>query len=589
MAEELAGRIAAGEVVERPASIVKELVENAIDAGATEITVDLEKGGKKSIRVTDNGSGIEREQVALAFQRNATSKIYEFEDIYRIRSFGFRGEALYSIASISEVEMYTKIAGAVTGTRIVVENGAMKEISDAGCPQGTSLRISRIFAATPVRMKFLKADSTELGHCIDAVVRCALANPKIKVTVNVNGKSVLAVPRTGSYAERISLVLGDHVERETVSMEHPDAAMELIGFVSRPRFTLSNARGMMFYVNGRYVRDSLLHNAVMSAYRRLIEPRRYPSSIIFLDLPAGEVDINVHPTKREVRFKNPSVVFEFVAHAIANTLSSLTSDTTYHGHSSLYELPGAGEGNVVKGVGETDRRYTIAAGPDKKMFTERHAAEKHVFFRSAPLQGEINGERGKEPYFSSLRYIGRVSRTYLLFTASDAIVVIDQHAAHERILFEKLRRQLMEAGMESQRLLLPELLTLNPALYATLIDRIQILNELGFEVEPYGPHTVIVKSIPSLFSHLQISIIMPDIIDELVKSGKSMQIEALRDAIAALLACRGAVKAGESLTEAEIDGLCRDLDDAPYSTNCPHGRPAFIIMNNTELERLFKR
>lgn len=589
MAEELAGRIAAGEVVERPASIVKELVENAIDAGATEIVVDLEKGGKKSIRVTDNGCGIEREQVEIAFQRNATSKIYEFEDIYRIRSFGFRGEALYSIASISEVEMYTKIAGAVTGSRIVVENGIIKEISDAGCPQGTSLRISRIFAATPVRMKFLKADSTELGHCIDAVVRCALANPTIKVSVNVNKKSVLAVPRTGSYAERISLVLGDHVERETVSVEHPGTAMELIGFVSRPRFTLSNGRGMMFYVNGRYVRDSLLHNAIMSAYRRLIEPRRYPSAIIFLDLPAGEVDINVHPTKREVRFKNPSMVFEFITHAIANTLSVLTSDKKSHDPSSFYELPGAGEGNVVKGDGEKDRRYTIAAGPDKKMFTERHAAEKHVLFRSAPLLGEINGESGKESYFSSLHYIGRVSGTYLLFTAPDAIVVIDQHAAHERILFEKLRRQLMEAGMESQRLLLPELLTLSPALYAPLIDHLQILNELGFEVEPYGPHTVIVKSIPTLFSHLPISIIMPDIIDELVKSGKSMQIEALRDTIAALLACRGAVKAGESLTEAEIAGLCRDLDDAPYSTNCPHGRPVFIIMNNAELERLFKR
>jgi DNA mismatch repair protein MutL len=324
MPEALSNRIAAGEVIERPASIVKELVENSLDAGATDIVVELEGGGKRSIRVVDNGRGIDRDDVALAFERHATSKIYTFEDIHRILSFGFRGEAMASIASISRIEMLTRREDSLSGTRAVVRGGKIEEIVDAGCPVGTSVRVTDIFYSTPARKKFMKGDSTEQAHCMDTVVRLALSSPGIKMRVVANGRTVLAVPGTENMTDRIALVFGDDFGKHTLKVRGERDSVILTGVISLPDRTRSNARGQYYFVNGRFIRDKLLNHAVITAYRRLIEPRRFPYVVLFIEMPTDDVDINVHPAKMEVRFQNPSDIYGLIRETLTRSLAGMS-------------------------------------------------------------------------------------------------------------------------------------------------------------------------------------------------------------------------------------------------------------------------
>ena len=321
LSEEIANKIAAGEVVERPASIVKELVENSIDAGATDIRVELEEGGCKSIKVIDNGSGIEHDDVALVFERHATSKIQKFDDIYSVASFGFRGEAMPSIASVARVELLTRRKDDLEGTKAVLEAGAIKEITPAGCPDGTQISVTKIFAKVPARRKFLKTESTEQGLCLDAITRLALAHPEIRFKVSANGRESFAAPEASDVSKRISMVIGDDFSAHCISVNAQKDNVSLMGFISRPEFSKSNSKSIYLFVNKRFVRDNSITHAVLSAYRQVIEPRRYPAAVLFLDLPPEDVDVNVHPAKMEVRFKDSHSIYQLVSRSIAENLA----------------------------------------------------------------------------------------------------------------------------------------------------------------------------------------------------------------------------------------------------------------------------
>jgi DNA mismatch repair protein MutL len=587
--ETLTHRIAAGEVVERPASIVKELLENALDAGATDISVELEKGGCQAIRVTDNGEGIAPEDVPLAFTRHATSKIAVFEDLYRVRSFGFRGEALPSIASISRVEMVTRRTESPVGTRIVIEGGAIREQTDAGCPAGTSIEISRIFEPVPVRSKFLKGEMTEQGYCLDWITRLALAKPGIRLRVSAGGRTLMNVPAAKDLAERIALTLGRDFSGQLVPAAGETEGSTLEGFVSRPEFTRSSAAQIYLYVNGRFVKDYLLNHAVMTAFRRIIEPRRYPAAVLFLSVPPGEVDVNVHPTKMEVRFRNPRGIYALIAETLGRAIGAGSPAAEQGAGSS------AARSACAVRVEEALKRYRISSGPDRLFFGRQALSHPET---PLPAAGTISrdprpeAERQEEKRrFSDLGYLGQVAGTYLVFAAAEGMALVDQHAAHERILFERLKKRAAETkGREpGQRLLLPEVVSLPPRDLSFLTESIPILEEAGMEVEAFGGDSVVVKAVPAFLSDAEARTLIGDLISECMEGDSKLPLAERRERIFTALACRAAVKANRGLSAPEVESLCRDLDALPGAATCPHGRPLTVAISKGELEKLFKR
>ena len=586
LAESLTNRIAAGEVVERPASIVKELLENALDAGATEIAVELAKGGS-SLRLTDNGEGIAGEDVPRAFARYATSKIGRFEDIYQVHTFGFRGEALPSIASIARVEMMTRQAASPAGTRVVVENGKIMEMTDIGCPVGTSILVNRIFEAVPVRRKFLKSELTEQGYCMDAITRLALLQPTVKFRVAVGGRGVLHIPSVPDLAERIALTLGRDFSSQMVAAASEGDGARVRGYVSRPEFTRSSAAQIYLYVNKRFVKDYLLNHAVMTAYRRVIEARRYPAIVLELEIAPEDVDVNVHPAKMEVRFRAPRAVYALVVDAVGKALGAGLGNVVSAGASLGGDPPG-----YASRVEEALKRYRIASGPEKLSFPDLTAgpgkapAPVPSTRREAPAESEPAPER---PRFSDLRFLGQIGGAYLIFAGEAGLVLVDQHAAHERILFEKLRRQATGEKGIGQRLLLPEVVSLPPGDIAFLKGAIPILEDAGLEVEPFGGDSVVIKAVPALLSHTEARTLLLDLLGDCSETDRSLPLQEKRERIFTSLACRGAVKADRDLAIPEVAALCRELDALASAATCPHGRPLALSITVAELEKMFKR
>ena len=584
--EEVASKIAAGEVIERPSSIVKELLENAIDAGATDIAIDLRGGGKEAIRIADNGTGIGTQDVAVAFERHATSKILTVEDLHGIRSFGFRGEALPSIAAVSRVEMVTRRRGDVEGTRIVVENGGVLAVEAAGCPEGTTITVSRIFDSLPVRRTFLRQDATEQGHCLDTIVRVLLPHGRVRAKVTAGARTLLEVPRTEILRDRIVLLLGSDLRNHLVPVEGAGAGMSLSGFVSKPDFTRSSTRSMFFYVNGRYVRDVVLSQAVMNAYRNLLEPRKYPACAVFVEVPSDTIDVNVHPAKLEVRFRRPQDVRELIQRGLAEALSGVRPTAgapPVTGMSRWQAAPGR------TGAAEALRRYSLSAGiAAARPLPSAGPMEDVPDFGPAP-GGDLftQGAYAQKPLtFSSLDYLGQVDGTYLVFAAAGVMILLDQHAAHERILYEMLKAS-KGSGLEVQSLLIPEVLEMSPGDFQRLTASRELMREAGIEVEAFGENTAVVKSVPALLGDTNVRALVGEILDGISDSG--LPQDEKRNRIFIRMACRGAIKANRPLSSDEVKRLCRDLDNIPFASNCPHGRPVFIELPAAVIEKMFKR
>lgn len=591
LTEETANKIAAGEVVERPASIVKELVENAIDAGASDIRVELGKGGCEFITVIDNGSGIEHDDVALAFERHATSKIHHFEDIYRVSSFGFRGEAMPSIASIARVEMITRRPEDLAGTRAIIEAGVIQEIMPAGCSAGTQIHVTRIFENVPARRKFLKAEATERGLCLDAIARLALAHPEIGFKVFANGREVFTAPAARDISDRIAFVMGADFSSYCIALDVEKESVRLSGFISQPEFTRSNSKSIYLYVNKRFVRDNSVSHAVLAAYRQVIEARRFPAAVLFLDLPGDDVDVNVHPAKMEVRFKNSRSIYDLVSRTISESLAGAqkVKGSFVYRLEPREKLPAPdfhrSYENHSSGVAGFRSRHNLQQAISADLLLHSPTEEKGV--REASLTGDYTSSK-EQIAFDGFHYLGQFANSYLIFSGEGGFILIDQHAAHERIVFEKLKKS-GEMKIVSQPLLLPEVVSLSPGQITLFSGYIDFLRQIGLEIEIFGRDAIVVKALPSLLPQIQAREIVADIADQLADSNNLPNLQARKEKILAFLACRAAIKANTILSSGEVAALCRDLETAPFNSTCPHGRPIIVKFSLGEIERMFKR
>lgn len=589
LSEDIANKIAAGEVVERPASIVKELLENSIDAGATDIRVELEKGGCQSIKVIDNGSGIEPDDVPLVFERHATSKIHHFEDILNVVSFGFRGEAMPSIASIARVELLTRRKNDLSGTKAALEAGTVKEISPAGTPEGTQISVTKIFANVPARRKFLKTEATEHGVCLDVITRLALAHPEIRFRVSANGKEVFTAPEVRDISKRISMVMGDEFSAHCIAVDAQRDNMSLTGFISRPEYTKSNSKSVYLFVNKRFIRDNSVTHAVLSAYRQIIEPRRYPAAVLFLDMPPEDVDVNVHPAKMEVRFKNAHDVYDLVSKTISRNLAEAeTSKGNFiyrlaprEKNNFSFSEPPLREKSPSVPFGMFSRQNLQRAINDDLL--KRPPADKNF------IPAESNQVEAKETIsFTGMRYIGQFAGTYLIFEGEGGLVLLDQHAAHERIILEKLKKA-QSRKVVSQGLLMPEIVNLTPGQITLFSDYLEFMQTIGLEVEIFGRDAVAVKAVPATLSQVKISEMISDLADQLGDQNQTPSLQEKREKILASLACKAAIKANRALSHEEVFALCRELEATPFNLTCPHGRPITIHFPLSEIERMFKR
>ena len=590
LSEEVANQIAAGEVVERPASIVKELVENSIDAGALDIRVELTKGGCQSIRIVDNGSGIEHEDVALVFERHATSKISNLDDIYSAGSFGFRGEAMASIASVARVEMLTRRPDDLAGTKAVAEAGRISEISPAGTPVGTQISVTELFANVPARRKFLKTEATEQSACLDAITRLALAHPEVRFDVSVDGRAVFTAPVAGDISERVAMVMGNDFTGHCLAIRAQKEHIQLQGFISTPEFSKSNSKSIYLFVNSRFIRDNSMTHAVLAAYRQVIEPRRYPAAVLFLDLPGIEVDVNVHPAKLEVRFRNSREIYDLVSKTVARSLAGAQTLPD----AFAYRLTPRETTSAASGFWRPRDSHSISDRP-REIYSRQHlrqAIDEDLFARAdnpSDVPSHVEEISTEEKIvFANRKYLGQFADTYLVFSAPDGVMLVDQHAAHERIILERLKAAVATKAV-SQPLLMPEVVSLTPAQISLFEGALPMLCDIGLELEIFGRDAIVVKAMPASLPHVPPCDIISDLADQLGDGQALPSLTERKEKILASLACRAAIKANAVLSAEEVDALCRDLEKTPFNATCPHGRPISVHFSLYEIERMFKR
>ena len=567
--------IAAGEVIERPASVVKELMENAVDAGSSEITVELRAGGLQLVRVVDSGEGMDQEDVPLAFQRYATSKIRKAEDLYAIHTLGFRGEALPSICQVSKMILQTRTHHSLSGTKVICEGGEIKSISETGCPIGTEVEVKQLFYNIPVKRKFLKSIRSELRSALNHFLRLSLSHPMISFRLIHDGRTLHEYLKTEFPLVRIEAIFGKDIYPHLQPIRFEDGGFRISGYASLASLSKRNAGSIFFYVNHRFIKDRMIYKAVLDAYRHILPSNQFPIVILFMTVPPSDVDVNVHPTKAEVKFQNPDRVYRAVLAAVRMVLEE--------GPSRLEEMAPEGEGR--------ERIFQRSAHPS---FFGHETLSAPSFFMSGKEEGILMVQDGgglpwktKEKW--SYTVLGQIRGTYILCEGEGNLIFIDQHAAHERILFEKFKKEYENRSMISERLLLPILIELSAEESCILESTGEALKEIGFEIEPVGEKLFAIRSIPSFIDQKDPKEFIREILDELSfleKGGKGQ--EAIHTLLVTL-ACHSAVRANFPLKREEIDNLVENLIPFHPSTTCPHGRPVFFILPLDELGKRFKR
>lgn len=567
--EVLSNKIAAGEVVERPASVVKELVENAVDAKSCRIFVEVDKGGKTRICVADNGTGMDRDDSLLALERYATSKIRDERDLFAIGTLGFRGEALPSIASVSDMQIITKTADSRTATRILVKGGHIRDVSEVGAANGTMITVSRLFFNTPARRKYLKTEQTELGHISDTVTRAALALPQVHFRLSHNGRVLADWPPAGNPQHRIMDVLAGGTTDTFLTVDRQAGPMRVHGFIAPPNVTRKTSRGQYMYVNGRFVRDRVLQHAVLEGFSGRLMKGRFPVVVLFVQLPLEDVDVNVHPTKSTVRFKAPAKVHDLVASGIADTLGA-------DGRSGL------GRPRPLHHTSALQHRYGVIAEATTVSEPSPSPFQKPLRFSETPVDFR--------PDFCALRILGQILDTYIVCESPQGLVLIDQHAAHERVVFEALKDALAGCTLSAQRMLIPERLELGSREAAIVEEILKDLREIGLELEHFGGTTYLVRAVPSILIEKPVKPLIMDIIDQAAELGFSSRPrqKALEECLK-LMACHGAIRANVKLSDAQMKALLKQMDQAQNPTHCPHGRPTVIVKSVREIEKDFKR
>ena len=548
-------KIAAGEVVERPASVVKELLENALDAGASRIDIEINGGGAGLIKVADDGCGIPAGELSLAFTRHATSKISSFDDLDNIKSLGFRGEALASIAAVADVEVTTAVAGSSSGSFLAMHGGREGAIRPAARACGTTVSVAHLFREVPARLKFLKSDSTETGHIVNVVSNYTLAYPEVRFRLTIDGRDTLSTPGNGNLSDAAAEVMG----RETAVRMMPIASgsnpLSITGLVAPPDASRSNRSGLYFFVNRRWVRSQMLSRAVEEAYHGLLTVGRYPVAIINLSLPPSEIDVNIHPAKTEIKFHEDSRVFDFVRQAVRSVL--------------IGEAP-------VPIIGEPIAIYRPTAAQSSKT-----QVIEDLFAENKQLQP--TGATTPARTLPALRPLGQVAGCYILAEGPDGLYIIDQHAAHERIMFEKVLDSRGRAEVQSQALLETQNIELSPVEAGRYQSLSQILTGYGFILEDFGTSGLLVRAVPSLLAGGN----WLATLREFLNSPES--ITRGEERMAELIACHSAVRAGKALSMDEMRALLLDLEKAQVPNTCPHGRPTLMKLETVSLERHFKR
>jgi len=586
LSDEMASRIAAGEVVERPASVVKELMENSLDAGATEIFVWLEKSGTAAIRITDNGEGMTPEDLALAVERHATSKLKADDDLFRIATLGFRGEALPSIGSIAKMAISSRPASSLSGAKLSVDGGKKGEVHAAAAGLGTTIEIRDIFYNTPARRKFLKAPATELSHVCDVVNRLALANPQVHFRLQHDGRTVADYVAVKQERDRLQQVLGIDVAKSLKPFSSSQGELTVSGFLSTAPTSYPNARYLFTFVNRRYVRDKVLTHAVLQGYDTLLMKGQYPAVVLFLEIPYAEVDVNVHPAKYEVRFRRQSEVHEAVSRSIRSALQRDAREpggfaqadrlaTPSHQWRPNYSHPSS----ISLAVGEGSLGYNTGGVTSAQMLRRGGG-----MFPVPTVEGQH-----RVGFFSSLTLHDQILGCYLVCTATDRMILIDQHAAHERIAFEKLRRQLQADAVERQDLLIPQTVEISAGEHLMLEQKLDVLERHGFTLEPFGPSSYAITSVPALLPEGDYTQLVRQMVAELAEVDTSARLRQHLEDRLATMACHSVIRANRKLESEEMIALLRDLDQVEFATQCPHGRPVLVELSRDELERMFKR
>lgn len=643
LSEAVANRIAAGEVVERPASVVKELLENALDAGSTRIKIQVEAGGKKVIQIADNGCGMLRDDALLAFERHATSKIRNAEDLLSVSTLGFRGEALPSIASVSRLRLETRASDEPAGTVVEINGGKILRVEEAGLPAGTSITVRDLFFNTPARKKFLKSESTELSHIASLVTHYALAHPDKHFELHSAANAMLVAAPVGNHRERVYQVFG----KETIDQLLPIAAvlplervglpqpppwrreeeeeertpsnpgeLRIHGFASKPEIQKLNRNSIFVFVNGRLIRDRLIQHALTEAYRNILPPTVFPVVLLFLEMPAAEVDVNVHPSKTEVRFRQQTIIHDFVRDSVRAALMKARPVPQFvnemHAHPTASPglspgsgLPAGGATAPWRAVYEPPPGFSLTAPavpPVSERFRFEGAiaveANAAVSLARAPETVPDNGcaepigdisEESSLVSLASLKALGQIRNSFILAVNEDGLWIVDQHVAHERVLFEKILKQRLLQRVESQRLLLPLLLELTPAQQAVFAE---IANELqlnGFEAEPFGTRTIALKIAPAGLEASQIEHMLHELLDQLSREEQRINLETVRTRIAASIACHAAIKVNMSLEQNKMEWLLAELAKTDCPMTCPHGRPVVLRYSLKDIQRAFKR
>ena len=660
LSEHVANKIAAGEVVERPASVVKELLENSLDAHATRIRVDVEAGGRKLIQVTDDGCGMVRDDALLAFERHATSKLKNDDDLLTISTLGFRGEALPSIAAVARVRLETRDANEAAGTIVEIAGGRILTVEEAGLPAGTSIAIRDLFFNTPARRKFLKAESTELSHIASLVTHYALAHPEMHWELHSSTNAIIVAPPVATHSERIYQVFG----KETLDELLPVAAqlpldraglpepppwrrdadyqpptpgdLRLHGFVSKPEVQKLNRNSIYIFVNGRLIRDKVIVHAILEAYRNILPPTLYPVVLLFLEMPATEVDVNVHPSKTEVRFRQQSHVHDFVRDSLRAALMAARPAPSFAGEiaaapSARPGLTPALPGSAELAESNDDAFAALGAQPAADASTSADAFALHgqplpprnesLPFDSAfsvegnaalgaarlPQQGftappeavpeagscalplEDGDEAMDLSMLCTLKPLGQIRESFILAVNPQGLWIIDQHVAHERVLFEKILDERSRHKVEGQRLLMPILVDLKPAQLAIFTEIAEELTRNGFEVEPFGVRTVAIQSAPAGVRAGEVAQMLNELLEQLEHEQQAINLEKIRGRIAASIACHAAIKVNMPLDQPKMEWLLAELAKTRHPMTCPHGRPVVLRYSVKDIQKAFKR
>lgn len=584
--ENVVNRIAAGEVIERPASVVKELVENAIDAGATRIEVVISGGGRELIRVSDNGSGMSAGDLALSVERHATSKL-DSEDLLNISTLGFRGEALPSIGAAARLSIATRARGRENALEVRVEGGEKSEIRPAALAEGTRVEVRDLFYATPARLKFLKSEQAETSAAIDVVRRLALAKPEVAFTIAA-GERVIQYPLRGTDAEgraaRLADVIGGDARANTVPVSAEREGVRVSGLAGLPTFSKANSLSQYLFVNGRPVRDKVLMGALRGGYADLLHSGRYPVAALFIELDPHEVDVNVHPAKAEVRFRDPSLVRGLVVRALQESLSGGARRSATTGAERLVSFARPqGSPNFSSGWRGTSAPYRGG------LAEAAQAAFETIAQPSADARGDLAPvlQADLERPLGAAR--AQLHETYIVAQTADGLVIVDQHAAHERIVYEKLKRALNEKSVSAQMLLVPAVVEMDASDVAALLDRAEELAKLGLVLEPFGQGAVLVRETPALLGETNADDLVRDLAEHIAEWDDALPLERNLLAVASRVSCHGSIRAGRRLKPEEMNALLREMERTENAGQCNHGRPTYVELKLFDIEKLFGR